>query len=85
MRMKVSPIIWKLDLSCKTLSVWARSSLLHTLAIRVASSLVPRPHLQRGKGSGELGPNPWGYSKSRNGEMRNEKLEMRKWKWSSQF
>ena len=24
-----------------------------------------------------------GYSKSRNGEMRNEKLEMRKWKWSS--
>ena len=22
-------------------------------------SLVPRPHLQKGKGSGELGPNPW--------------------------
>ena len=28
-------------------------------------------------------PDGWGYSKSRNGEMRNEKLEMRKWKWSS--
>ena len=24
-----------------------------------------------------------GGTKSRNGEMRNEKLEMRKWKWSS--
>ena len=22
-------------------------------------NLVPRPHLQGGKGSGELGPNPW--------------------------
>ena len=25
----------------------------------IICSLVPRPHLQRGKGSGELGPNPW--------------------------
>ena len=24
-----------------------------------ATSLVPRPHLQGGKGSGELGQNPW--------------------------
>ena len=22
-------------------------------------SLIPRPHLQKGKGSGELGQNPW--------------------------
>ena len=27
--------------------------------ILLVYSLVPRPHLQRGKGSGELGPNPW--------------------------
>ena len=54
----------------------------------------PDPTLEEGKGSGDIWALSWflqaqhsyfyrGGTKSRNGEMRNEKLEMRKWKWSA--